>query len=93
MRSSWKVIVLVNVGGVIGVGVSLFTIPPSTPLWLWASMSGLVLATLNYLLLRRRRITTDGPRSGLRSGLATTVAGSIGVVFLLVELILRYWRR
>jgi hypothetical protein len=89
VRPSWKVIVLVNVGALIGVGVSLFTIPPRTPLWLWASVSCLVLAILNYLFLRQRRMPTERPRVGL----TTTLVGSIGVVFLLVELILRYWHR
>jgi hypothetical protein len=89
LRPSWKVIVLVNVGGLIGVGISLFTVPPRTPLWLWATLSGLVLVIFNWLLFRRRRLATEGSKSPL----TTIVVGSIGVVVLVVELIFRYRHR
>lgn len=89
MRPSWKMIVLANVGGLAGVGISLFTVPPSTPLWLWATLSGLVLVIFNWLLFKRRRVVTGDPKPRLTS----IVVVSVGVVILLVELMSRYWRR
>ena len=87
--STWKKVALVNGGWVIGIVISLFVVPPGTPLWLWATVSGLVLAVLNYLFFGRQRRATDERKIGA----TTTVVGTLGVLVLLLELIFRYVHR
>jgi hypothetical protein len=87
--STWKKVALVNGGWVIGIVISLFVVPPSTPLWLWATVSGLVLAVLNYLFFGQQRRAT----SGRKIGPMATVVGGLGVLVLLLELIFRYVHR
>jgi hypothetical protein len=53
--STWKKVALLNVSGLFGIGLSLFMVPPQTPLWIWASLSVLCLAVFNLFLFRRLR--------------------------------------
>lgn len=87
--SLWKKIVLVNGGVLGGIVISLFIVPPNTPLRVWATVAILSTVVLNYLLLRRRQTANGKPIS--RTG--STVIIALGFVVLLLDLILRYLHR
>ena len=87
--SMWKKILLVNLGGLVGIIISLFVASPQTPFWLWAVLSAAALAVLNYVCFGWRRTANSGSRRGAKS----TVVIALGVVVLLVDLILRYLHR
>jgi hypothetical protein len=87
--SAWKKVALVNVGGLLGIGISFFVVPPNTPLWIWATVSVVCLAVFNYLIIRRLQKST-GER---KIGSASSIVIWLGVVVLLLELVFRYWRR
>ena len=87
--STWKKVTLVNGGWLIGIAISLFIVPPNTPLWLWATVSGTVLAVMNYFFFGRQR----GIASERKVGLMGTVVGGAGLIVLLLELIFRYRQR
>ncbi len=78
-----------NGGGLAGIGLSLFVVPPNTPLWLWGTVSVVALAVFNYLLARRLRRGTGDSTFVRTSG---SVAW-LGVVFFLLELVFRFWHR
>jgi hypothetical protein len=59
---AWKQYTLLNIGAVIGVGISLFIVPENTPLRLWAIMSFISIALLNYGLYLRRHPTRKQAR-------------------------------
>jgi bacteriorhodopsin len=69
--------------------MSLFTVPPHTPLWLWASVSVLCLSVFNFFLIRRL-LRGTGERRAYRT---TAVVIWMGFVLLVFDLIFRYWRR
>lgn len=87
--SGWKKVMLVNGGWLIGVVISLFVVPPKTPLWAWATVSGLALVLLNYLVFGRQRKATGGRKAGL----VTTVVGGLGILILVLDVILRHLHR
>jgi hypothetical protein len=86
--STWKKALLLNAAWLIGIAVSLFIVPPSTPLALWSSLAVLVFVVLNYAAFRRRK-TASGPAS---IGIATAVSW-MGVFLLILDLIARYFFR
>jgi membrane protein implicated in regulation of membrane protease activity len=86
---TWKKVALLNVGCLLGIGVSLFIVPPSTPLWIWATASVVWLAVFNYFLIRRLQKGT-GER---KVGHTPTIGIWLCVVVLLGELVFRYWHR
>jgi O-antigen/teichoic acid export membrane protein len=87
--NAWKKVALVNGAGLAGIVVSLFTVSPNTPLWIWATASVLCLAVLNFFLfLRLRRGTGEH-----KPNPAMSVVAWLGVAVLLVELVIRYWHR
>ena len=85
--STWKKVAFVNVGGLLGIGISLFAVPPNTPLWIWAAASVVWLAGFNYLLIRRMQKGTGAHKVGS----STSIVLWLGVVVLLLELAFRYW--
>ncbi len=74
-----------NGAWVIGLVISLFIVPPTTPLWLWATLSGLILVVLNYIFFGRTGA------SGRKVGPLNTVVIGVGAALLLLELALRYF--
>jgi hypothetical protein len=86
--STWKKIVIVNGGGLSGIVISLFIVPAGTPLWLWAAISGIVLALLNYLFLRAKGRNPMKPKTTVSTAIVL-----IGVGVLLLDLIWRYLHR
>jgi hypothetical protein len=85
----WKRIALVNGGGLVGIIISLFIVSSPTPLWLWATLAGVALATLNYVCFGWRRTAGSEGTSGTKS----TAIMILGSVVLLLELIFRYLHR
>jgi protein-S-isoprenylcysteine O-methyltransferase Ste14 len=85
--STWKKVTLVNVGCVVGIGVSLLLVPPNTRLWVWATLSLVVLAGFNFFLLRHLKTNTGERRAGPH------IVMWLGVVALMIDLVARYWRR
>jgi multidrug transporter EmrE-like cation transporter len=84
--STRKKALLLNTAWLIGIAVSLFIVPPSTPLALWSSLGVLGFVVLNYAAFRRRKTA-----SGLASiGVATAVSW-MGVLLLILDLIARYF--
>ena len=79
----WKKYVALNLGMVIGVFVSIFIAPESTPVWIWALVACTFLAVMNYLLFRKLR-SGQSPESK-RAGWGIAI---LGLVFLLLDLIL-----
>lgn len=86
---TWKKALVVNVGGVIGVAISLFIVPAQTSLWLWAIVAVAVLTVLNFVFLVWRRKDRNDPQ---RKPSRSTVVICLGCVVLLVDLVLRYLR-
>ena len=89
--STWKKAVLINGAGLIGIGVSLFLVPPSTPVWLWATISILVLAGLNYMFVVR--VGWGSVNADPKSQLQNTIIICLGLLVLLTELLFRYVHR
>jgi hypothetical protein len=87
--STWKKVVLVNAGGLIGVVISLFIVSPQTPLWLWGVLSAAAIAGLNYFCFGWRRTATSGAKNGVTSAIVI----GVGLVVLLLDLLLRHVHR
>jgi uncharacterized membrane protein YfcA len=85
--TTWKRALLVNAGGVIGIGVSLLIVPAQTPLWLWAVVAVVVLMVLNYVFLIWRRTDQSAPQ---RTPSRSTIVICLGCIVLLFDLVLRY---
>ena len=83
--AAWKKIAVLNVGLIIGIGLSLFILPSSTPVWLWGAASASVVMALNVFSIARRSPTE--PRGSI--SIAGQVGGGIAVALLLVELLVR----
>jgi hypothetical protein len=86
---TWKKIALVNGGGLVGIIISLFIVSSPTPLWLWATLSGVALTALNYICFGWRRTAGGEATSGAKS---TTIT-IFGFIILLLDLIYRYFYR
>jgi hypothetical protein len=84
--SGWKKAMLMNGGWLMGIVISLFVVPPKTPLWMWGTVSGLALVLLNYLFFGRQRKAAGGRKVGL----VTTVVGGLGILILFLDVILRH---
>lgn len=85
--SRWKKVLVFNAGWLIGITISLFVVPPSTPLWMWASLSILVLALLNYVSFKQKREAASG-----RNIAAATTVVWLGIIVLLLDLLVRHLR-
>ncbi len=86
--STWKKVAVLNFGGLLGIALSMFLVPPSTPLWLWAVISALCLALMNYfLVVQLRKPRTPGKTTNLWSNGALL----FGFVLLVAELLARFW--
>ena len=85
--STWKKLLVANLGGLAGIVLSLFIVPPKTPLWIWTSISACVLLVFNYVAL-----TYKPKRDGRRNSVWSTVTIAMGFGMLLLELALRVLR-
>ena len=51
----WQLVLIVNVSGLLGIFITLFTLPGNTPFWLWVGASIFALAVMNVIVLFRFR--------------------------------------
>lgn len=80
-----KWLVVVNVASLIGIAISLFTVPPQTPFWLWATIAGVTLAGINIVFWRvRGKIGAKQQTSGMKQ----TIIIYVGLGLLILDLIL-----
>jgi hypothetical protein len=84
-----KKVAIVNGGSLVGIAVSLFIVPPTPPMWVWAIACVLCLSVLNFFLFRRVR-KGSGER---KVSLASSLVVGLGFGVLLLELVFLYWRR
>jgi len=87
--STRKKLVLFNAAMLVGLFISIFIAPPETPVWLWAAISVIFVAVMNYLALQRLK------RAGVerRSAFGTNAIIAFGVLVLLLDLIFRFLNR
>jgi len=80
----WKGIALVNGASLIGICFALFIVPPHTPLWLFATIAGVVVLVMNFVFIRRFR-QSDSHRQNTK---AITAGIITGFFFLILDLVL-----
>jgi hypothetical protein len=61
MKTSKK-FAIINVGILLGLGLSLFKLPPDTSFSLWLGVAAFVTAALNFLLYKTQRKSADKPQ-------------------------------
>jgi len=81
----WKRVALLNVGALVGALAVLFSVPESTPAWVWALASIGCLVILNFAMFRRR-----GSRGGegVPNGSAETVMAVVLLILVVLDLVL-----
>lgn len=83
---TWQKFGAVNAGALVGIFVTIFVLPPSTPVWVWAIVAMAALVVLNYVLvkrLKRPRASTPGTQRFV------TVVIFIGFLLFLLDMALR----
>jgi hypothetical protein len=81
----WKRVLLINVGALVGIGISLFIVPEETPLWLWAAISLGALAILNYAQFAwHRRIIRRTTNARQKWAMIIAI---LGTIFFILDLI------
>lgn len=86
--STRKKLVIVNISGLIGIAISVFIVPLTTPFWIWAPISAAVLLLCNYFALTHKP-NLDRTTKDAGSGLVI----ALGCGLLILELALRLLRR
>jgi hypothetical protein len=91
--SRWKMFTLLNVSGVVGCCIAMFTLPPSTPVWRWGLISVLCLAIFNYGFWRKltRPKREEVPPSRF-DGLVHTFLIIIGLLIMAEQIYENYFR-
>jgi hypothetical protein len=84
----WKKVVLFNAGWLLGIGLSLFVVPRQTPLWLWATLSSITLAFLDFVFFGRQN-----SRELSNNGRFFSVVGCLGLVIFFLDILYRYLHR
>ncbi len=74
-----------NGGSLIGVCIALFIVPPQTPFWLFATISGVIVVSMNSVFILRFRQTDGGGRQNFK---AITTGVIAGFLFLILDLML-----
>jgi hypothetical protein len=83
----WKRFTAINVGALIGIGLSLFIVPPNTPFWMWLAISTAAIAILNFFLYRRLKKPAAAPKAEP----LPAILAWIGVAIFLGELIFHFF--
>ena len=88
----WQLVLLFNGSGLLGIIISLFTLPSNTPFWWWVGASIVALAIMNFIVvLRFRRVERDaGPTN---SGASTFIIAFGFLVWFLLEILPRILHR
>lgn len=84
--STWKKFALVNGALLVGTLTFLFIVPPETPLWLYATLTGVAVVAFNLMLLRPRQ-NKDNRRGDSSKDIAIAI---VGLLIIILDLL---WRR
>jgi peptidoglycan/LPS O-acetylase OafA/YrhL len=84
----WKKLAVTSGICAVGIAISLFTLPPQTPLFLWATVSGITLLGFNCLALTWR---PKNKKPNLH--LSQVVVIAFGFLIVLIEVWFHYLRR
>jgi hypothetical protein len=89
--STWKKIALVNSGALVGICISLFIVPPKTPLWLFATVGVVSVVVWNLIILRLiiLRPSQNKDNRGGDSSKTNTVIIIVGFLLLMFEFLNR----
>lgn len=87
---TWQRFGAVNAGALAGIFVSIFFLPPATPVWVWAIVAVVALAMLNYVLIRKVK-TPQAPTPGKQK--VVTIIVFVGFLLFLIDMALRYTGR
>lgn len=81
---TWRRLLLLNVGILTGIVASAFVVPRSTPVWVWALVSGAALLGLNWAFLANRRPAAQRGSPRHRKALAIIL---LGLALLLADIL------
>jgi hypothetical protein len=81
----WKRVALVNLSALVGAIAALFSIPGTTPVWVWALASIGFLIVVNFVMFRRRGSKVGGDAS---NGSAETVMAIVLLILVVLDLVL-----
>jgi hypothetical protein len=79
----------INVGALIGIGLSLFVVPSNTPFWLWLAISTATIAIFNFFLYRRLKKPLDTPKAEPMPAIIAWIC----TAFFLLEVLFHIFRR
>lgn len=82
---TWQKFAAVNVVALVGIFITIFALPPTTPIKYWAIGAISALALLNYGLVRRVR----APKSTPANQRLVLAVGIIGFLLFLLDMALR----
>ena len=82
---TWQKFAAVNVGALVGIFITIFALPPTTPVKYWTIGAIIALALLNYGLVRR----VKAPKSTPANQRFVLAVGILGFLLFLLDLALR----
>jgi hypothetical protein len=85
----WKKYAAINVGALIGIGLSLFVVPSNMSFWLWLAISTATIAIFNFFLYRRLK----KPAAAQKAEPLPAILGWIGAGIFFLELLFHFFRR
>jgi len=87
LQKTWQKFTLLNVGMALGLFVSLFVVPRTTPIWFLAVLFSAIVGTMNYILFMRLRRAAGGePAKDTR---LSSVIILVGFLIFLLDLAFR----
>lgn len=82
---------IVNVSGLLGIFITLFTLPANTPFWLWVGASTFALAIMNVIVLFK--FHRAGQNAEATDSRASTFVVALGfLMWFLLEILPRILR-
>jgi hypothetical protein len=85
----WKKYAAINVGAVLGVGLSIFIVPDNTPFWLWLTIGTATIAIFNFFLYRRMQRPPGKPQGEPLPKIIVWIC----TAFFLIELVFHFLHR
>lgn len=88
---TWRSFLILNIGGLLGIGLSMFTLPGTTRVSIWATCSAVALVAMNFLLYFYRK---RGKQENSRPERQSVNPAIVFVIFLyLLDVILsHFWK-
>lgn len=87
LQKTWQKFTLLNVGMVLGLFVSLFVVPRTTPIWFLAVLFSAIIGTMNYLLFMRLRKAAGGEPA--KDARLSSVIIFVGFLIFVLDLVFR----